>query len=65
MKSKASHKHRAAEIVGQYCWQSCVAYHKQHDQRAHGNIRIVHKCRCGALRSTESNAGVVVYGEWR
>lgn len=60
-----THKHQARRIAGQYVWQGCVSPHKAHSQKAHGNIRIVHQCACGKLRSLESNAGTVVYGEWR
>ena len=36
----------------------------QHNPVAHGNVCIVDVCRCGAVRRTNSNAGVKERGPW-
>ena len=40
----------------------CAANHMR--QRAHGNITIIDRCSCGAVRYSESNAGPRNYGPW-
>lgn len=35
------------------------------NRRAHGGVRFVDRCQCGATRATNSNGGATERGPWR
>jgi hypothetical protein len=57
------HKHRAKD-TRETCWSYCVAPHKSHDERTHGNIVRVKTCSCGARKMDEINGGQTVTSGW-
>jgi hypothetical protein len=58
------HQHKALlDLDRTFGWSGCVKPGHR-DETPHGNIIVVDYCRCGALRASERNAGVVVYGPW-
>jgi hypothetical protein len=64
------HKHKAITSSWQTRpWVHCVTPEEcaamPHWQRAHGNITVTDRCRCGAWRDSEINGGKVNYGPWR
>lgn len=58
-----AHAHKSIDSHDK-AWGYCVASHKKHSERVHGNITRVETCACGAERHTEINAGASISTGW-
>lgn len=57
------HRHKMA-TVQIYCFTGPIDGARP-NPRAHGNVREVHTCRCGAARNRNVNGDATETGSWR
>jgi hypothetical protein len=62
----ATHKHRAIDRSGPVGSSGCVAsVGRRCENMAHGGVRYVDRCACGATRDVNVNVVWSEFGTWR